>query len=167
MHPHPTSTTSTNPAASVDLVKRAVKEDRPPDRGEEMKITDHAYRSAVAVALAAVFMLVWLALGVGILGPDGDRANLMYIGVLAVGIVGAAIARFEANGMARVLSAMALAQALVLVIALMAGVHRSGVSPVAEIAALNGFFIAMFLASAWLFAYAARERPLASWVPEE
>lgn len=132
-----------------------------------MKITDHAYRSAVAVALAAVLLLVWLALGVGILGADGDRANLMYIGVLAVGIVGAAITRFEPNGMARVLSAMALAQALILVIALIAGVHRSGVSPVAEIATLNGLFIATFLASAWLFAHAAREQPFASSVPEE
>ena len=121
-----------------------------------MKMNESPYRFAAAVALAAVLMLVWLALGVGILGPDGDRANLMYAGVLAVGIVGTAIARLRPIGMARTMSAMAFAQAVVVVIALIAGVHRSGVSPVAEIVGLNGFFIAMFLGAAWLFRKAAR-----------
>ena len=44
-----------------------------------------AYRSAVGLALAAACILVWLSLGVGIIGADGDPANLMYFGVLAVG----------------------------------------------------------------------------------
>lgn len=44
-----------------------------------------ACRSAVSVTLAAAFILVWLSLGVGIIGADGDPANLMYFGVLAVG----------------------------------------------------------------------------------
>lgn len=51
---------------------------------------------------------------------DGDPANLMYFGVLAVGIIGALIARFKPRGMARALIAMALAQALILTIALIA-----------------------------------------------
>jgi len=42
---------------------------------------------------------------------------LMYIGVLAVGIIGALIARFQPHGMARALFATALAQMLVAVIA--------------------------------------------------
>lgn len=77
-----------------------------------------AYRSAVGIALGAAVMLVWLSLGVGIIGADGDPANLMYFGVLAVGIVGAIIARLQPRGMARALFAMALAQALVAAIAL-------------------------------------------------
>lgn len=120
-----------------------------------MKTKSSAYRKAVGVGFAAVLILIWLSLGVGILGPDGDRANLMYAGVLAVGTLGSIVVRFEPHGMARVLSAMALAQASVTVIALLVGVHRSGVSPVAEIVLLNAFFIAMFLASAWLFRNAA------------
>jgi hypothetical protein len=124
-----------------------------------MKTSISAYRSAVGVALAATFILVWLALGVGILGHDGDPANLMYSGVLAVGVIGAITASFKPHGMSRALLAMALAQAFVTVIALIAGVHRSGVSPLAEIVGLNGFFIAMFLASAWLFRNAAGEQP--------
>lgn len=45
------------------------------------------YRFAVAVALAAAFLLVWLSLG--IIGKNGDPANRMYFGLLAVGIIGA------------------------------------------------------------------------------
>src|SRR5687767_3728133 len=76
-----------------------------------------AYRYAVGVALAAACILVWLSLGVGIIGKDGDPANLMYFAVLAVGIIGALIARLRPHGMARALFAMALAQALVAAIA--------------------------------------------------
>jgi CHASE2 domain-containing sensor protein len=106
------------------------------------------------VALGAAFLLVWLSLGVGIIGADGDRANLMYFGVLAVGILGALIARFRPQGMARALVATALAQALVAVIALVLGLGDPW-SPPAEIVALNGFFIALFAGSAWLFRRAA------------
>lgn len=108
------------------------------------------YRSALGVALAAVFILVWLSLGVGIIGKDGDPANLMYFGVLAVGIIGSIVTRFRPDGMARALSAMALAQALVAAIALIAGLGLPWSGP-AEIVLLNGFFIGLFAGSAWLF----------------
>ena len=125
-----------------------------------------AYRSAVSIALAAAFMLVWLMGAVGIIGVEGDRADLMYFGVLAVGIVGATLARFHPYGMARALFATALAQGLVAVIALIAGKHRNPVTSVPELLGLNGFFVAMFLGSAWLFLYAAQEQPPASRRPE-
>ena len=118
-----------------------------------------AYRAAVGVALAAALLLVWINLAVGIIGNEDNPANLMYIGVLAVGIIGAIIARFQPHGMARALFATALAQALVVVIALIAGKQHSPISSVAEIVGVNGIFIALFLGSAWLFRYSAREHP--------
>ena len=121
----------------------------------------NAYRAAVGVALAAAVILVWLSLGVGVIGTEDDLANLMYVGVLAVGIIGAIIARFRPHGMARALFATALAQALVAAIALVAGLGAPGSGPL-EIVALNGFFVALFLASAWLFRYAARQQPPSS-----
>jgi hypothetical protein len=60
--------------------------------------------------------------------------------------------------MARALFAMALAQAVVTAIALIAGLGLPW-SPPAEILALNAFFIASFAGSAWLFRRAARGRP--------
>lgn len=115
----------------------------------------NAYRSAMAVALISALLLIWLSLGVGIIGKDGDPANIMYFGVIAVGIIGAFIARFRPTGMPRALLATAIAQALVMVIALVAGLGLPYSGP-AEILLLNGFFIAMFVFSAWLFRRAVR-----------
>ena len=116
-----------------------------------------AYRSAIGVALAAAFILAWMSLGVGVIGADGDLANVMYAGVLAVGVIGAIFARFRPRGMARALFATALAQALVAAIALIAGLGYTA-SPPLEIVLLNGFFVALFVGSALLFRYAAREQ---------
>ena len=114
-----------------------------------------AYRCAVAIALGAAVMLVWLSLGVGIIGADGDRANVMYFGVLAIGISGAIFARLHPGGMARALFATAAAQAAVAAIALIARLGLPYSGP-AEIVLLNGFFIACFAGSGWLFRRAAR-----------
>lgn len=123
-----------------------------------MNTNNIMYTSAVGVALAAALMLVWLSLGVGIIGRDGDPANLMYFGVLAVGAIGALVARFRPRGMARALVATAIAQALVAVIAIGAGLGQPWSGPL-ELSILNGFFVALFVASAWLFRRAAQGRP--------
>src|SRR5918998_1257119 len=109
---------------------------------------DRKYRYAVGVALAAASILAWLSLGVGIIGRDGDPANLMYFGVLAVGFAGALVARFRPRGMARAMVATALAQVLAFVVALVAGWGFTGPMTV--------FFTALWLLSAWLFRKAAR-----------
>jgi hypothetical protein len=60
--------------------------------------------------------------------------------------------------MARALLATGFAQALVAVIALIAGKHDDPASSVLEILGLNGFFVALFIGSAWLFRHSARLR---------
>ncbi|HEX4955439.1 MAG TPA: hypothetical protein VF017_18770 [Thermoanaerobaculia bacterium] len=115
------------------------------------------YRLAAGVAVAATLILIWLSLGVGIIGRDGDPANRMYFGVVAVGILGALLARFQPLGMARALLAMALAQALIGAIAIFGGLGRPW-SGALELFLLNGFFVAMFVGSAWLFRRAASGR---------
>jgi hypothetical protein len=117
-----------------------------------------AYRAAVGVAAVAAFILVWMNLAVGIIGSEDNPANLMYAGVLAVGILGGLIVRFRADGMARALAATALAQVLVGVIALIAGLGSTGANWPRVIVVLTGFFAALWLASAWLFRQAAREQ---------
>ena len=118
-----------------------------------------AYRAAVGVALAAAFLLVWVTGAVGIIGSEDNNANLMYVGVLAVGAIGAIVARFRPHGMARALFATALAQALVSVIALIIGLGSPWSPPgVLGVLILNGFFAGLFVGSALLFRYAAREQ---------
>jgi hypothetical protein len=100
--------------------------------------------------VASALVLVWLNLAVGIIGSENNPANLMYGGVLAVGVIGAVFARFRPRGMARVLLAMALAQALVAAIALIGRLGSPGSGPL-EILTLNGLFVALFAGSAYLF----------------
>jgi hypothetical protein len=107
-----------------------------------------AYRAAVGIAVAAGFLLVWINLAVGILGSEANPANLMFGGVLAVGIAGAFVARFRPQGMARALEGTAVAQGLVGLIALAAGWGNA--------LALTAFFAAVWLSSAQLFRRAAR-----------
>lgn len=60
--------------------------------------------------------------------------------------------------MARALIAMACVQALILVVALIAALGHPWSGPL-ELLGLNGFFVALFVGSAWLFRQAARARP--------
>ncbi|MEE9609926.1 MAG: hypothetical protein V3W19_01675, partial [Desulfatiglandales bacterium] len=110
-----------------------------------------AYRAAVGLAVAAALILIWVNLAVGLIGSKDNPANLIYVGVLAVGIIGAIIARLQSHGMARALFATALAQALIAVIALIAGMDPYPGSSVSEIVNLNVFFVALWVGSALLF----------------
>jgi len=120
-----------------------------------MKTDRNTYRYAFGLALAAALILVWLSLGVGIIGADGDPANRMYAAVIAVGIIGAIIARLRPEGMALTLFAMALVQAAIGAIALVRGLGYPA-SPPLELVGLNGMFIALFAGSALLFLRAGR-----------
>jgi hypothetical protein len=124
-----------------------------------------AYRAAVGVAVAAAFILIWMNLAVGIIGAEDHPANLMFGGVLAVVVFGGLIVRFQAHGMAQVLVATALAQALVGIITLSAGLGSTGANWPQVIVVLTGFFSALWLVSAWLFRKAAREPAFAGVAP--
>jgi hypothetical protein len=114
-----------------------------------------AYRAATGLALATAFFLIWANLAVGVIGTEEDSANLMYAGVLAVAIVGAVIARGNARGMALALFATALSHVVVAGIALLAGKHDQPEMSIAEVVLVNGFFGALWTASALLFLRAA------------
>jgi|SoiMethySBSTD1v2_1073268.scaffolds.fasta_scaffold10115_8 hypothetical protein len=125
-----------------------------------------AYRFAVGIACTTGFVLVFINAAAGIIG-DGP-VNLMYLGVLAVGFVGALIARFQPRGMALALFATALAQMLVPVIALAiwkAGWQALLIDPnsphppfhpgIAPVFGLNAVFAVLFVGSALLFRHAS------------
>ena len=113
------------------------------------------YRAAVGVAVVTAFILVWMNLAVGLIGSEDNPANLMFGGVLAVGIVGAVLVRFQPSGLARALLATALAQMLVAAIVLM---QAGGDGSAAEVVGLNGCFAGLWLLSAGLLRKAAREQ---------
>jgi len=119
------------------------------------RVRGRAYRAAAGLALGTSLFLVWTIGAVGVIGEDGDPADLMYGAVLAAGLIGAAAARLRPEGMARAAFAMAIVQALVTVIALLAGKHEAAITSVYELVGVNAFFIALFVASGWLFRRAA------------
>ncbi len=108
-----------------------------------------AYRAAVVIALGGAFLMTWANLAVGLVGDENNPLNLMFFGVLGVGLAGAVVAGFAAGGLARAMAAMAVAQGLAGLAALIAG-HVTIV--------LTGIFVLVWLASAGLFHKAARQQ---------
>ena len=115
-------------------------------------------RLAFATALGTGLVLAWVTLAVGMLGRPGHPANLIYAGVLAIGIVGALLARLEPRRMARAMAATALAVGLAALAGLAAGTDDTP----GLILAAHGVFAALFLVSAWLFRRAAKRIGVAS-----
>jgi hypothetical protein len=109
-----------------------------------------AYRAAVGIAVLGAFLTVWFNLAVGIIGDEHNPANLMFGGVLAVGIVGGLLARFQPEGMMRALLGTAIAQAVVGIVALFIPQAQG------EVWILTAFFIVLWLLSAALFRRAVR-----------
>ena len=119
-----------------------------------MKIRN-SYRSAVGVALVTALVLLWVNGAVGVIGSENNQANLMYFGVLAMGIVGAVIVRFQPRGMSLALFATAIAQAVVTLVAIIGKLGAPASGPL-DLLLLNGLFIALWVVSACLFRQTAR-----------
>jgi hypothetical protein len=106
-----------------------------------------AYRAGTAVAVMTGFFITWSNLAVGIIGNEDNPLNLIFFAVLLVGLIGTALARFEARGVARALTFTAVAQALTAMVAL--------VADGAYIFVITAVFVAMWLFAAALFRKAA------------
>jgi len=117
------------------------------------------YRTAVGIAVLAGLLLIWINLAVGIIGSEDNPANLLYIGVLAIGIIGAWITHLRPFGMVRTMFATALAQMLVPVIVLIIWRSALDESPgLVGVFVLNAIFASLFVVSALLFRSVARRQ---------
>lgn len=115
------------------------------------------YRVAVGFALFTGLFLIWVNGAVGIIGSENNPINILYFGVIAVGIIGAFITRFRSQGMVYTMFAMAIAQALIAAIALVGGFYQTPPSTVFHIIGVNGFFVMLFVIAALLFRHVAQE----------
>jgi len=113
------------------------------------------YRMAVALGLGAAFLLVWGNAAVGLIG-DGP-VNLLYFIVIAVGFLGSIASRFEPRPMSYTMFAVAAAQFLIPIVALMIWGQNIPWSPgVLQVLVLNGGFVVLFLGSGLLFRQAIK-----------
>lgn len=111
-----------------------------------------AYKAGAGVALVAGFALGWS--NMVHVADSGNPANLAYYSVLAVGAIGACLARLEPRGLARTLFAMAATLALIAVML------PSGAPPAMarNMAIGHCVFVALFTASGLLFRHASLAR---------
>ncbi len=126
---------------------------------------NRTYKVALGIALMTALLVLWINLAVGIIGEPDNLANLMYVGVLVVGIVGAIIARFQPQQMAIALFATAVAQILVASITAILGLGFPP-TPSQSLLILNAILIGLWVGSALLFRKAAREQNGADAMPE-
>jgi hypothetical protein len=108
-----------------------------------------SYKAGVGVALVGGFALGWSTMVQT--ADSGHPERLWYLSVLAVGFIGACLARLKAQGLAVTLFAMAA------VLALISVVLPSGAPPdVARNMAIgHGVYMALFTASVLLFRHAS------------
>lgn len=106
-----------------------------------------AYRLGAVTAMLTLFLTIWVNLAVGMIGDDHPY-NLVFLGVLAVALIGAIAARFKPAGMARAMVATAAAQGL-------AGAGGLATDPIGAV--LSICFAGPWLLAAVLFRKSARE----------
>lgn len=113
--------------------------------------SDIVKRIAVAFAIGSTFFLVWANLAVGLIGSGPNAANLMYIGIVAIVVIGTFVSRSTAEGMERVMFTAAIALVLVAVIQLLGKMYEYRQSSAGEVIGVNAFFAALFVVSGLLF----------------
>ena len=113
------------------------------------KMGEWSYKSGVGLALVAGFALGWS--NMVHVADSENPANLAYYSVLAVGAVGAWLARLEPRGLARTLFAMAATLTLIAVML------PSGAPPylARNMAIGHGVLVALFTASGLMFRHAS------------
>lgn len=111
------------------------------------------YRVAMGLAIGTTFLMIWANLAVGLIGSGPNLGNLLYIGVVAVLIIGIYFSRFKSLGLERTMFATALALIVVAMVALLTNMHNDPGSSVTEIIGVNVFFATPYIVSGLLFRY--------------
>ena len=121
-----------------------------------------AYRMGLGIAVGAALVTLWVNGAVGVIGDEDNPANLMFVVVLAMGVVGAFVADFKAAGMARTMTATAAAQALVGVIAFAGRTGSEAGNWMQVIVVFTLVMCTAWMLSAWLFRQAAGDQTRAA-----
>jgi hypothetical protein len=115
---------------------------------------DNTYRTGILLGLAATFLLVWSNAAVGFVGSGANVANVLYLAMVAIPLLGGFVVGFKARGMFLTMVLTAVVQAAITGIAYAADLVRAEEGQV--ILAINAVFILLWVASAVLFHQAAQ-----------
>lgn len=120
--------------------------------------TNIMYRCAMALGIGTTLFLIWANLAVGLIGGGPNPGNFMYIGVLAIAIIGSIRANFESARMERAMYNTAVSLIFVTVIALFSGMQNYPGSSVMEIIGVNLFFAFPYTICGVLFGQIAKKK---------
>ena len=112
------------------------------------------YRAGAGVALLGAFLLVWANLAVGIVGSEHNPNNQLFFVALLMGIAGIIGAKARADGMVRAMLTTASSIIVAFIVSALGVRDEPIVRSVVE-AMATSVFVALFLASAWMFRRAA------------
>jgi hypothetical protein len=116
------------------------------------KMNAWVYKAAVGLALVAGFVLGWATMVH--MSETENPLNLVYFGVLAVGAIGALLARLEARGLSLALFAMAASLVLAWVITQVI-FSDTPAGPVWNVGVMHGGFVLLFALAGLLFRHAS------------
>lgn len=117
---------------------------------------DPRYLVGAAIALGSILLLVWVSLAVGIIGDEGNPANLVFAAVIAVAVIGAIASRLGPAGLSRAMLATAAAQGAAGAVAVFLTARQPDAPGVWTIVCFNLLLAAAFVVSAWLFRAASQ-----------
>ena len=113
-----------------------------------LKSNNMTCRIAAGLAIIASLLIVWVNGAVGMIGSEDNPFNLLFLGVIPLALVGAALASFRPAGMALAM--------------LLAGIAQASLALVGTAADLRGGIFSALLAGLWflsaaLFRMASRQ----------
>ncbi|HLO91985.1 MAG TPA: hypothetical protein VK172_12550 [Lentimicrobium sp.] len=108
------------------------------------------YRIGIGLAVLTGLFMMWVNLAVGIVGSGPNAANLMYAGILVIGMIGAIVSKFKPNGLANTLFIVATLNSMLCIFAVLMDKRAVGEDSTWQIIAFNCFFIVMWIASGLL-----------------
>lgn len=114
-----------------------------------------SYRGGAALALLAMFLVVWANLAVGIVGNENNPWNQLFFLALLVGVVGACLARFRARGMSLAMMMTAGGLIAAYAIARLNRPEELGAHLMVELVGTS-IFALLFVGSSAMFRKAAR-----------
>lgn len=117
----------------------------------DSRLCRRLFRSAIVLTVLTTLFMLLVAGGVGILGRDGDPANAMYLGIVALLLSGGVISRLNPTGMAVTLAATLPLFLIIVMAAFAMGMQYAPHNSVFEILMVNVFFAGLYLLSGTLF----------------
>jgi hypothetical protein len=123
--------------------------------GIRMARNNLSYFAGTVFAVGTGFVTVWVNMAVGMILSERNAENLVFLGVILVALVGAFLARFRAQGMAKAMLAAGALQGLIALVVAVSGLDDLYTSM------LIGAFALPWLLSAALFRQAAGDQAFA------